>query len=569
VAHQPHGRAEEEPYDGRPLVHAVFIGRRLPALSRLALPTRFERGRYRADVASRSARVVPAAIAATGAGLALEAGGYFPRAWVWSGVVLLWIAALAGAFGMPLAIDRRAAIFLGGLALLTGWTLLSGAWSSEPQQTLLEVRRDVVYLGVTAAALFACSRLAARQIPAAVLAASVLIAIVGVGRYLSSGPADPFQGGLLSWPVGYANGFAAISAVAIPSALGWAAHGRTAGVRSAAAAAVAPLLTVLLVTSSFGGVLATAAGLFALVGLDPRRRVLIRTSLRLGPPVAVLIGVGVWADLPAVMDAGGDTDMRRAVLATTAIAAAALSAFLARRVTREPIGSPLPRTLAFALGVLATLLGVFVTALPEVGGERVLRLLVGTVRADYWRVAWNVADAHPALGSGAGTFGHAWLEQGPPVLGGALDAHGLYLETLAELGPIGLGLLLVALAMPLVSAPLAARTSRLGAAAAAGYVAFLVHAFVDWDWEVPAVTLPALGLGASVVILARRSSSSWPVGPRLRVACVATAVLLAVASLLGLRSDAVPAAAAPPWAGAPPPSGFNPLPEANGLRGVL
>ena len=28
--------------------------------------------------------VVPAAIALTGAGLALEAGGYFPRAWIWS-----------------------------------------------------------------------------------------------------------------------------------------------------------------------------------------------------------------------------------------------------------------------------------------------------------------------------------------------------------------------------------------------------------------------------------------------------------------------------------------------------
>jgi hypothetical protein len=204
--------------------------------------------------------------------------------------------------------------------------------------------------------------------------------------------------------------------------------------------------------------------------------------------------------------------------------------------------------LALAFGLLGVLFGVVVTALPELGGERMLRHLVGDVRAGYWRVAWNVVDAHPSLGSGGGTFGRAWSEQGPPVLGGALDAHGLYLETLAELGPIGLGLLLVALAMPLVSAPLAARASRLGAAAAAGYVAFLVHAFVDWDWEVPAVTLPALGLGAAVVILARRSSSAWPVGPRLRVACAATAVLLAIVSLLGLRSDAVPAAAAAPRA---------------------
>src|SRR5712691_7615789 len=159
------------------------------------------------------ARVVPAAIAATGAGLALEAGGYFPRAWVWSGVVLLWIAALAGAFRMPLSIDRRAALFLGAVALLAGWTLLSATWSVEPQQTFLEARRDVVYLGVAAAAVFGCSRLAAWHLPGAVLAASTLIASLGVGRYLVSGPVDRFQAGLLSWPVGYANGFAAISAV--------------------------------------------------------------------------------------------------------------------------------------------------------------------------------------------------------------------------------------------------------------------------------------------------------------------------------------------------------------------
>jgi hypothetical protein len=121
-------------------------------------------------------------------------------------------------------------------------------------------------------------------------------------------------------------------------------------------------------------------------------------------------------------------------------------------------------------------------------------------------------------------------------------------ETLAELGPVGLGLLLVALALPIVSARAAARASRLGACAAAGYVAFLVHAFVDWDWEMPAVTVPALALGASVVILAGRPSRARPVGPRLRVVCAAAAVVVAVASLLGLRSDAIPAAAAAPRA---------------------
>ena len=186
--------------------------------------------------------------------------------------------------------------------------------------------------------------------------------------------------------------------------------------------------------------------------------------------------------------------------------------------------------------------------LPELGGDRLLRQLVGAERAGYWRVAWHVVGAHPWLGSGGGTFGRAWSVQGPQALAGALDAHGLYVETLAELGPVGLALLLVGLALPIVSARAAARASRLGAAAAAGYVAFLVHAFVDWDWELPAVTVPALALGAAVVILARRAPTTRPVGSQLRLVCAVAVVLVAIASLLGLRSTAEPAAAAAPRA---------------------
>ena len=494
------------------------------------------------------ARVVPAALAATGAGLALEAGGYFPRAWVWSGVVLLWVAALAAAFRTPLSIDRRTAVFLGAVSLLTGWTLLSATWSVVPQQTLLEARRDLVYLGVAAAAVFSCSRLAARQIPGAVLAASALIATLGVGRYLVSGPIDPFQQGLLSWPVGYANGFAALSAVSLPLGLGLAAHGRTAPVRAAAAAALAPLLAVLLLTASRGGVLAAAAGFFAVVALDPRRIALARTALHFALPAAAIVAVGAWADLTTVTQFPGDTTGRRAAFGATVAAAAAVSAFLARTKPRTSRRADLPHRPALALGLLATLLGALVTALPELGGDRLLRQLVGAERAGYWRVAWHVVGAHPWLGSGGGTFGRAWSVQGPPTLAGALDAHGLYVETLAELGPVGLALLLVALALPLVSAPAAARASRLGAAAAAGYVAFLVHALVDWDWELPAVTVPALALGAAVVILARRQPTTRPVGSQLRLVCAVAVVLVAIASLLGLRSTAEPAAAAAPRA---------------------
>ena len=117
----------------------------------------------------------------------------------------------------------------------------------------------------------------------------------------------------------------------------------------------------------------------------------------------------------------------------------------------------------------------------------------GGNRPWYWHVAWQEASDFPVAGRGAGTFELAWLEQ-QPIEESVLDAHSLYLETLAELGLVGLGLLALALAPPLVAA-----FRGTSAAAAGGYVAFLFHAGVDWDWEMPAVTVAGLLCGAAIL----------------------------------------------------------------------
>jgi len=117
----------------------------------------------------------------------------------------------------------------------------------------------------------------------------------------------------------------------------------------------------------------------------------------------------------------------------------------------------------------------------------------GGNRPWYWHVAWQEASEFPIAGRGAGTFELAWLEE-QPIPESILDAHSLYLETLAELGLVGLGLLALALAPPLVAAFRSA-----SAAAAGGYVAFLFHAGIDWDWEMPAVTVAGLLCGAAAL----------------------------------------------------------------------
>jgi hypothetical protein len=186
--------------------------------------------------------------------------------------------------------------------------------------------------------------------------------------------------------------------------------------------------------------------------------------------------------------------------------------------------------LALAAGLVATRLPRS-AAVAGIVAAFALGLTIGEPRPDYWGVAAEQARGAPLLGTGAGTFERYWLlDRDIPLL--ARDAHNLYLETLAELGPIGLALLVTALAIPL------AVRSR-NRAATGAYAAFVVHAALDWDWEQAALVLAALAAAAAALDGAR-------LGLPRRPALAAIAVLAAAAAfaLVGNASLARSAAAA-------------------------
>ena len=163
----------------------------------------------------------------------------------------------------------------------------------------------------------------------------------------------------------------------------------------------------------------------------------------------------------------------------------------------------------------------------------------GNPRAAYWRAAWDEHRAAAWLGTGPGTYAQAWLRYRENDRTTA-DAHSLYLETLGESGPIGLALLGAALLVPLAAAAGSGR-DPLVAGAAGAYVAFLVHAAVDFDWELPAVT--AAGLAAGAIVLVRAHPVvSLPLGRAARTAGVAAAVSVAGFSILTLVGNRAVAA---------------------------
>jgi len=150
-------------------------------------------------------------------------------------------------------------------------------------------------------------------------------------------------------------------------------------------------------------------------------------------------------------------------------------------------------------------------------------------RSAYWRVAVEGAAERPLLGSGAGTWVRTWLAERDDVFP-ARDAHGLYVEMLSELGPVGLALVLAALLPPLVAAA-RARERPVVPAVAGAYTAFVLHAGADWDFELTAIPVAGLACGAFLLAAAGGRTVRVPRAPAL--AALMAVALLAAAGLPG------------------------------------
>jgi hypothetical protein len=142
---------------------------------------------------------------------------------------------------------------------------------------------------------------------------------------------------------------------------------------------------------------------------------------------------------------------------------------------------------------------------------------VGSVRARYWNEALEIFKAHPALGAGAAGYETARLRYRKQPLD-VRQAHGYVVQTLADLGIVGLAITLALLIAWMWAAgrathpfnrrwmarrspfslawgrvPLAYTPERVGMLTMLCIaIVFGVHSFADWTWYVPGDALVAL-----------------------------------------------------------------------------
>jgi O-antigen ligase len=134
-------------------------------------------------------------------------------------------------------------------------------------------------------------------------------------------------------------------------------------------------------------------------------------------------------------------------------------------------------------------------------------------RYEYWRVAVGAFADHPLQGVGAGGFAVEWLRERTEARP-ARDAHSLPIETLAELGLAGAALLaLLAAGIALAARCVQRADPVLAAGPAAALIAYAFHASIDWDWEMPALSLVAVALAGLLLARSAPSSTSTVTAP--------------------------------------------------------
>jgi hypothetical protein len=460
---------------------------------------------------------------------AFNSGGYFYKPQDLAGIAvfaLLGVVALAAPW--PLVQRGPALAALAALVGLAVWSALSISWTRLLGAATDDTDRLALYAACFALALIA---LRERRIRAAV-PELLLLGITVVALYALAGRLLPHvvpttsigrAGSRLAQPLTYWNAEALFLATGTLLGISIAAdEARSARVRALACAAAVPCGFAAFLTFSRGAGAALLGGLLVLLFMRPRRATLA--------PMAIVVAGAAFLSLlliafPAVrtLDRGVSSQASQgavlaAIGALVTVAAGLAHAHLARRETeaRDLIAAPRGRTLALLtvpvlLGA-AVALGLSAEQTPNLPSSASRLVTFEANRKGYWKVALEAFGNHPLAGVGSASFATEWRRKRTNA-DFAVDAHSLYLETLAELGIVGFLLLAAFYASVLVGLR---RSTRAGprdpllAAAAAVLAAFAIHAGVDWDWEMPAATLPALIMAAVAVQRVHAASRMEP-----------------------------------------------------------
>lgn len=550
---------------------------------------------------------VAVAVAAAVFALSYANGGFAPTTRSYAAIAAWWLLGIGAAIGVASAwagISRLALVAVGLLSAFTIWILISVNWASDVERTFEQFNQVSLYV-----AIFVIATVISRIVPAYVLVSGValaLSAIAGVALVSRFFPSVfGTQPGLnelptlinrLSFPLGYWNGLGIEVAIAYPLLLSIMAS-RRSRVASALAAFPLPLLAaVMYLTSSRGAFVAAAVAVVAFLALTPRRWPVVAAIVVAAAAGAVSVATLVHKKSLVnglTNTAVGDQQGHRAALVIGLACILTSLVWLGLMELGKRVPTPAPavgRATAIAAAVLVVVAIVlshpvskfdaFKSTASNSSGSTVttshLLSSSGSGRWQFWGAAISEFKAHPLNGGGAGSWGAWWLEHGSLARSGFFTqyAHSLYLESLAELGIIGLLLIggfVVVAVVGAVRSALALGSSEIAAAAACG-IAFFVAAAYDWVWQLSGIALVGVGMLGIALGALPSTRGAWGRAAALRPAVAVVAVAAIIPQFVTIaagahlsnshaaftardatraRSQALAARALEPWASSP------------------
>jgi hypothetical protein len=464
--------------------------------------------------------------------LAFFSGGYFAEPRIIAAIIA-WalVLALTVAGPAPLPHSRAGRVALAGLVLLTVWSAISVSWAPLKGPAVQSVQRLVLYTGalLVAVGVLRMPRVLRAVEPALASGIAVVIGYGLAGRLLPGIvelERSRSAGGRLEQPLTYWNAEGALAAMGLVLCARLAGDRTRPGwMRMAAAAAAAPLGAGVYLSYSRGAIAVAVLGLIVLGAAAPSRPQVRAAALALAAAVAAAAASAAFPGVASLEGALGDRTRDGAIALALLAAVAAGAAFAtARGLATAPAPPPrwTRRLGPVSAGLFATVaIALVIAGLSErpndaelSAGADARRLTTATsYRYEYWRVALRAVGREPLTGLGAGGFRVAWLKE-RPIAERVRDTHSIELEFAAELGLPGLlAFLLLAGGVGAAARTAVRREPEVAAGAAAATLAWFVHASIDWDWQLPAVTLPAVVLAGVLLTVAERPADPAAAAP--------------------------------------------------------
>ncbi len=514
--------------------------------------------------------------------LAIDGGGYALATHSQVGIAVWWVVVVTAAWGLlPAArLTRNAKWTVGCFAAFTAWTALGITWSISSGRSFQDLALVTCYLGVIVlgVAIHRERGEALRHTTAAVATAIVVVAVLALSSRLwphlfpASQQTAQFLGGArqrLSWPLNYWNALAALMAVGVPLLLAQATSARTLGMQALATAAIPIVALCDALTLSRGGVIEGVVAVVVFIALAPERIPKLATTAVAAAGSAVVVYGGLHRHaIQQGLSNGAEHHQATTLVITTVLTCIGVGVIQLGVGLLSRHGT-LPRLLTVSRARARILSGAAIVVLVGValaaGAPHRLQHAwadfknphsaisatstsrfgssSGEGRYQYWVAGVNSAKPHVLVGSGPGTYQLDWLPRAP-IQSYVQNAHSLYVETYAELGLVGLVLLVAFFVAALIAvirvvARSAYEERTRAAAVAAALIAFLIGAAFDWLWQMPVVPVAVLLLlGAALAPEARGDTPVRKAGLPTQVCAVVVglACLVAIAFPLATSS---------------------------------